>query len=126
MIYLASPYSHPNPAVRRQRFQSACAATATLIDSGHVVYSPIVHCHPLTDYNLPGEFGFWRRHNQELLEKCDVLVVLMLPGWQDSEGIAGEVQLARELGLPIDYWEPSVLPAQGSHWSRHVANGSVV
>lgn len=97
-----------------------------LIEAGHVVYAPIVHCHPLTDYDLPGHWGFWRKQNEAFLEKSDVLVVLMLPGWEESEGIAGEIQLAIELGILIDYWDPGALPARGSHSSRHLANGSVL
>jgi hypothetical protein len=31
MIYLASPYSHPDPLVRKARFDAACRATADLI-----------------------------------------------------------------------------------------------
>jgi hypothetical protein len=31
MIYLASPYSHPDPLVREQRFRDACRATASLL-----------------------------------------------------------------------------------------------
>lgn len=41
MIYLASPYSHPAPAVRQERYEAACAATATLTREGHPVFSPI-------------------------------------------------------------------------------------
>ncbi len=35
MIYLASPDSHPDPDVREQRFQAACAAAAALMRAGH-------------------------------------------------------------------------------------------
>jgi hypothetical protein len=41
VIYLVSPYSHPDPLVREERFQAACEATADLIRSGAIVYSPI-------------------------------------------------------------------------------------
>ena len=33
MIYLASPYSDPAPAVREQRFEAACAVTAAMVGS---------------------------------------------------------------------------------------------
>lgn len=124
MIFLASAYTHPDPQVREQRFHAACAATAALIQAGHLVYSPIVHSHPLTRFGLPGDWGFWRRLNHEHLEKSDVLVVLMLPGWEQSAGVQVEMQLARELGIPIDFWEPRDLLAQGSPTLAHVANGT--
>ncbi|GIW55540.1 MAG: hypothetical protein KatS3mg082_1944 [Nitrospiraceae bacterium] len=34
MIYLASPYSHPDPAVREERFHAACRAAAALLLAG--------------------------------------------------------------------------------------------
>ena len=45
MIYLASPYSHPDPSVREQRFQNACRIAAELMRSGRIVYSPVAHSH---------------------------------------------------------------------------------
>jgi Domain of unknown function (DUF1937). len=47
MIYLASPYSHPDPLVREARFDAACRAMADLVHAGQIVFSPIVHGHPL-------------------------------------------------------------------------------
>jgi hypothetical protein len=47
MIYLASPYSHADDAIRAQWFDAACRAAAELMRAGHTVYSPIVHGHPI-------------------------------------------------------------------------------
>ncbi len=47
MIYLASPYTHVDAAVRESRFDAACLAMSTLMRAGLSVYSPIVHSHPL-------------------------------------------------------------------------------
>ena len=106
MIYLASPYTHPDPAVREQRFLAACQATAALIHAGHVVFSPIVHSHPLSGHGLPTTWAFWRQQDQAYLERCDEVVVLMLDGWRESAGVQGEIQLADELGKPVRFWEP--------------------
>ena len=59
MIYLASPYSHPDATVREARFQAACRATASLIRAGHEVFSPIAHSHPLAAFGLPTDWSFW-------------------------------------------------------------------
>jgi hypothetical protein len=42
MIYLASPFTHDDPAVRQQRFEAACRAAAILISQGKTVFSPIM------------------------------------------------------------------------------------
>ena len=35
MIYLASPYSHSDPAVREQRYEAACQAAAVEAKTGN-------------------------------------------------------------------------------------------
>ena len=111
MIYLASPYAHPDAAVRQQRFHDACRATAALLDAGHVVFSPVVHSHPLVAYGLPGDWAFWERVDREHLERCDDVVVLMLDGWRKSVGVEAEIRLATAFGKPVHYVDPAVLPS---------------
>jgi len=105
VIYLASPYSHPDPAVREQRFDTACAAAALLLRDGYLVFSPIAHSHPLTRFGLPLDWEFWERFDRQHLERCSELIVLMLPGWTSSRGVLAEIAIARELGLPVRYLE---------------------
>jgi hypothetical protein len=61
MIYLASPYSHPDPAVRQERYEAVCQAAAELISRGHIVFSPVAHSHTIATYGLPGDWEFWQR-----------------------------------------------------------------
>ena len=103
MIYLASPYSHPDPAIRHERFHAACGAAASLLLAGHAVFSPIAHCHPLVEHGLPTHWGFWERLGREHLERCNEVVVLMLDGWRESVGVQAEVRIAAELGKPVWY-----------------------
>jgi nucleoside 2-deoxyribosyltransferase len=104
MIYLASPYSHPDPAVREQRFREACRAAAELLRDGHAVISPIAHSHPLTQHGLPGDWEFWEHYDRELIARCDEVVVLMLDGWHESVGVQAEIRIAQQLGKRVRYW----------------------
>ena len=106
MIYLASPYSHDDPAIREQHFQAVCRETAELMRRGNVVFSPIVHGHPLVGHGLPTDWPFWERFDREHLRRCDELVVLTLDGWRESVGVAAEIRIADELGTPIRYLAP--------------------
>ena len=106
MIYLASPYSHPDTRVRERRFRAACHAAAWLMRSGLTVYSPIAHGHPIALCGLPTDWPFWERHDRRLLEHCDQVIVLMLDAWQESKGVQAEIQIAAELGKPLRYLEP--------------------
>jgi hypothetical protein len=103
VIYLASPYSHPDGSVREARFRAACEKAAALLRAGTLVYSPIVHSHPLAALGLPGDWAFWAAHNQHMLGLCSALVVLQLPGWEQSRGIDAEVEMAQALRLPVRY-----------------------
>jgi hypothetical protein len=106
VIYLASPYSHPDPAVRQERFREACSVAAKMIQAGKVVFSVVTHCHPLVEHGLPTDWEFWDRFERVYLERCDEMVVLMLDGWETSVGVQAEVAIARELGLPVSFLAP--------------------
>ncbi len=121
MIYLASPYSHPDTAVREQRFRAACHAAVALLHAGRVVFSPIAHSHPLAQHGLPGNWHFWERYDRAFLERCDEVMVLMLDGWQESVGVQAEIRIARELGKPVRFL--GVEEAHGSPTLAHVASG---
>jgi len=113
MIYLASPYSHPDAQVREARFEAACRVAAELVSAGHVVFSPIVHGHPLVRFGLPTDWGFWQRHDREYLGRSKLLLVVALDDWQQSVGVQAEISIARALGLPVAYLvetRPTTLP----------------
>ncbi len=109
MIYLASPYTHPDASVREDRFQAACQMTARMMRGGLMVLSPIVHSHPLTAHGLPGDWNYWQQIDRHYLEMCERVTVLMLPGWKESRGVQQEIEIAKELGKPVSY----ILPEGG-------------
>ena len=106
MIYLCSPYSHPDPTVREARFHAARAQAAAMLREGIQVFSPIAYSHSLVECGLPVEWHFWERLDRVLLEICSEVQVLMLDGWEESQGIQAEICLARELGKPVIYLKP--------------------
>jgi len=122
IAYLASPYSHPDLAVREERYRAACRAAAALLLAGQPIFSPIAHSHPLVAYGLPADWSFWQRYDREMLARCDEVVVLMLVGWRESVGVREEIRIARELGKPVRYLAPEL--ARVSPMFAHVASGS--
>ena len=109
LIYLGSPYSHPDAAVRQQRFEAVCLATGKLIAQGHHVLSPIAHSHPVSTLStkngitIPGDWKFWKPYDANIILRCDVFAVLMLPGWRESTGLNAEIEIALEHGLSVVY-----------------------
>ena len=120
MIYLASPYSHPNSIIREIRFHDACLATAQLLRTGHSVFSPIVHGHPLVATGLPTDWSYWEPFDRDHIERCDEVIVLTLDGWKTSIGVTAEIGIARELGKPVRYLAPdaAVSPTSRRRWDR--------
>ena len=119
MIYLASPYTHPDPVVREQRFKAVCRMAAELMRRGVILYSPIAHSHPISEFGLPTEWEYWETADREHLNHCDELVVLMLEGWRESRGVQAEIRIAQELDKPVRYLDP--LEATGCPTLAHVA-----
>jgi len=102
MIYLASPYSHDDPDVKVDRFERACKQAALMMRHGLVVFSPIAHSHPISQY-LGEDQGlkFWLKQDLHLLRRCEEMWVLTLDGWKISNGVNAEVELAMSMGIPI-------------------------
>jgi len=131
MIYLASPYWDPSPAVRHQRFRAACRATIKLMRAGQFVFSPVVHGHSLATFGAPVEWDFWQPHDLEHLRRCDEVAVLTLGNWQNSLGVAAEIRRARELGKPIRHIlpddadvGPTSPPESASNPTAHTRSGA--
>ena len=106
MIYLASPYSHPDPITREVRFQQAAKQASEMMLAGEQVFCPISHTHPIAQYGLPHGWDFWEQFDRWYIERCDSMAVLMLDGWQDSKGVTAEIAIAVQLGKPIWYINP--------------------
>ncbi|MGE4157628.1 MAG: DUF1937 family protein [Planctomycetota bacterium] len=110
MIYLAGPYTDSDPAVREARFQGACRQAAEMLRCGIPVWSPIAYSHALVAHGLPLDWEFWERFDRAFLEICSEVWVLMLDGWRESKGVQAEIGIAGELGKPVIYVEPDLMP----------------
>lgn len=101
-IYLAGPYSHPDPEIRRMRFEALNAAAATIMGEGHIVFSPISHSHPIAvQCGLPKGFEFWSEWNKSFIDWCDEVWIADLPGRHESIGLAAEIEYARSTGKSV-------------------------
>lgn len=104
MIYLASPYSDPDPIVREYRYRETLDFTIGAIASGHLIFSPIVYGHQMSE-SFGTDYEVWAPFNDQVIQRSSAVWVLTLPGWEASRGIRHELSLAKSLGLPIEYFE---------------------
>ena len=110
VVYLACPYTDPNPAVRKARFDAATAVAADLIRAGRIVYSPITMTHPI-DMVLAGASNtlgsdYWVAFDEAFMEMCSEMVVVRLNGWERSNGIKREIDYFTDRKKPIRYVDP--------------------
>ncbi|HIJ58698.1 MAG TPA: DUF1937 family protein [Deltaproteobacteria bacterium] len=103
-IYLAAPYGHKDPKVREQRVEAVNKKAAELMMDGHLVFSPLSHSHPISKHCTvdPCDNNFWLRQDLWVLEICDVMQILCLDGWKESDGIDTEWRKASTLNIPIE------------------------
>jgi len=106
IIYLASPYSHPDKDVRELRFIQITEYAAEQVSKGNIVFSPITYGHVLSEYkDMPTDFSFWSEFCLTFLNKCEEMHVLKLEGWDKSIGISYEESYCRDNNIPIKYIE---------------------
>jgi hypothetical protein len=108
MIYLATPFSDPDPAVRLLRYQQALDFVAHSYRKGHNLYSPIVYGFPIAKILGNGDWSFWERFDLDTLSRCDELWVLRLPGWDKSRGVRAEIEYANAHKIPTQMMYGSI------------------
>lgn len=109
MIYIASPYVHPDPYIMQKRYETVVQYVNDQYRASIPVYSPIVHNHPVALLGgLPRTWDYWKMIDLAMLRLCHALWVLQLPGWDRSIGVTAEIKFAEEVGMPIRYVETIV------------------
>ena len=105
MIYLASPYSHPDPSVLVRRADEVSKIASDMMLGGMRVFCPIAHTHAIAQYGLPKGWDFWEGYDREYLGFCDELIVALMDGWKESTGVQAEIKIMNELGKPVRYYD---------------------
>lgn len=102
--YLASPYSHPADIVRYERERAVSLVGARLMKAGLNLFCPITQSHRLGE--IIGEnfsHDECMRVDYALLSRAEGLIVVKLPGWEQSHGVGLEIAYAKKHGMLIYY-----------------------
>ena len=106
LVYIATSYSHSDPAVRLANFQRANKLAAWAMIRGHTVFSPISHSVPIAEY-LPPELlldhDWWMAMDLPILRLCDEMIVCPPDAALTSRGVAREVEEAKACNIPVRY-----------------------
>lgn len=106
--YLATPYSkQPDP---EQAWQDACTAAAYLMKQNIRVFCPIAHTHAIATRGgddlrkiATGNHDFWLAHDLPMMERCQGLIIVQMPKWDESFGVAFEIEHFEKTKKPIVY-----------------------
>ena len=115
LIYLAAPFSHPDPEVSRGRLKEVNGYAAHLLSRGILAFSPLSHGAQLDSPDIPD--SVWYELGLRIMRGCDELWLLALDGWEDSEGVRMELERAWELDIPVYVVNPDtreVLPREAT------------
>lgn len=110
--YLATPYSK-YPYGLEQAWREACRVAAHLVSQGIAVYCPIAETHPVAIYGGmdPLDHELWMFADRPKMDGAAGLIVVKMPGWNESKGITEEIRVFEEAGKPIQYLDWVVGPA---------------
>jgi hypothetical protein len=102
MIYLASPYTHPDREVKLRRVAQTEEAMASFHAQNIVVYSPIVHWHYVAErLGLATDHVPWLVQNEGMMRASREIGLLRIDGWKESRGMRHEWQFAQKHGIPL-------------------------
>ena len=100
-FYVASPYRKYFGGIEMAA-SVAARLCAELVDRGVEVYSPIVLSHEYARFSkIDPMDARWLIIGRPIMAAAAGIIVLKMPGWDISTGIAGEVIWFRDRGRPI-------------------------
>ena len=95
--YVLSPYTHHDEAEMNYRAHLTAFGIAVLMEKDefkdYIFFSPVVHYHQVAIRSLilPRDVGFWWNINLPFMKLATHAVVFQIPGWENSKGIAKEL-----------------------------------
>ena len=103
MIYLAAPYSHPEPMIVQERMENIYRVLGEFIKNGQHVITPLSMHEVAIRHDLDGTYDYWSDYCLDILGRCDSMVVLCMDGWRESRGVTDEIQFCENNDIPISY-----------------------
>lgn len=111
LVYVASPYSHHEESIRNQRYDEVTKVVAKLCDLDVFTIPPITFNVPLAPYIASKDttWEYWKEYDKRLIDACDELWIVMIPGWQDSIGVRAESKYAMSKNMTIRLLSPEYM-----------------
>lgn len=116
LAYVGGPYSAylSDGSVDREtidkRMKTFNQCLAALVKLGLHPCSPLMFDAVIKECKeLPGDWEYWKAYSYSMLSACQVLIVLMIPGWRESTGLTHEIIAADRDKMRVIYVNPEKL-----------------
>lgn len=124
--YLAAPYSHPDAAVVDERMKIICDVDAALMRKGIMTASPLLKHYVAMGRSIPTDWAYWKDYALAMLSRCDFMVVIKMPGWEESVGLKEEMKFANDHKIPVIVVTPEEPFREGLPFNRSMSMWQVV
>lgn len=102
LLYLVGSFTSIPESKKNEKFKEASDIALEAWYKGWSVISPHKNCYGFNpDDNM--DYETWLIALASQIGRCDV--VLVLPDWEESEGVKMEIQFARYLNIPVVYYD---------------------
>lgn len=111
--YLAQPFSKYEGGIK-EAFEVGSREAARLIKLRIPVFAPIPHSYPIALYGDISQLdhSVWLPADQPLIDACTGIIVLRMKGWDESFGVAYEIDQFAKAGKPRIDMEVGTVPAE--------------
>ena len=86
ILYIACPYTDPDPFVRQKRAELSMEVAALYVRQGKIVYNPLASHY--MDEQIPEadkpDHEFWMNFNAPFMEICSEMIIIRTEGWERS------------------------------------------
>lgn len=110
-VFVSIPYG-TDETLCKARFEKNCLYVRELVVRGHIPISPLSVGHsafrlagmPIDTNSIP--YAYWIKLSASYMQGVDELHVVMESGWDSSNGVGIEIEMAKAIGIPIYYVHP--------------------
>lgn len=107
IVYVAAPYSNVKDKNHLMLTIADVSGQYMKDNPGEYTITGLVHHYACQLHDDIGtDWNFWKDFCEQFIKKCDKLLVIRYEGWDKSFGVAEEIRLANELGIPVVYTDP--------------------
>ena len=100
LAYLANPYYHEDASVMSARERATALVSASLVNQGIPHISPVLYTAPLARLGASPPQG-WYLWDAGILVAAEQVILLQLPGWEESRGVQLELYAAAVRQIPV-------------------------